>query len=136
LANARGVLVNITASSSMKMKEYYNVMNTIKEFTAEDATVILGTVMDESIGDKLRVTMVATGLNGSIAKREQKPELRVMTNVRTGTDNMPAYTEVGAVADDAPSVFSSNSRRAQVNAMKQNGVEEYDIPAFLRKQAD
>ncbi len=136
LANARGVLVNITANSSMKMKEYYNVMNTIKEFTAEDATVILGTVMDESIGDKLRVTMVATGLNGSIAKREQKPELRVMTNVRTGTDNMPAYTEVGAVADDAPSVFSSNSRRAQVNAMKQNGVEEYDIPAFLRKQAD
>ncbi len=98
--------------------------------------MILGTVMDESIGDKLRVTMVATGLNGSIAKREQKPELRVMTNVRTGTDNMPAYTEVGAVADDAPSVFSSNSRRAQVNAMKQNGVEEYDIPAFLRKQAD
>ena len=136
LAGARGVLVNITANSSMKMKEYYNVMNTIKEFTAEDATVILGTVMDESIGDKLRVTMVATGLNGSIAKREQKPELRVMTNVRTGTDNMPAYTEVGAVADDAPSVFSSNSRRAQVNAMKQNGVEEYDIPAFLRKQAD
>ncbi len=136
LANARGVLVNITASSSMKMKEYYNVMNTIKEFTAEDATVILGTVIDESIGDKLRVTMVATGLNGSIVKREQKPELRVMTNVRTGTDNMPVYTEVEGAADDAPSVFSSNNRRAQVNAMKQNGVEEYDIPAFLRKQAD
>ncbi|MEO1956551.1 MAG: cell division protein FtsZ [Methylophilaceae bacterium] len=135
LANARGVLVNITASSGMKMKEYYNVMNTIKGFTAEDATVILGTVMDESIGDKLRVTMVATGLNGSSVKREQKPELRVMTNVRTGTDNMPAYTEVGAEAD-APSVFSSNNRRAQVNAMKENGVEEYDIPAFLRKQAD
>jgi len=89
LANARGVLVNITASSSLKMKEYYNVMNTIKAFTAEDATVILGTVVDESIGDKLRVTMVATGLNGNIAKREQKPELRVMTNTRTGTDNMP-----------------------------------------------
>lgn len=136
LANARGVLVNITASGSMKMKEYYNVMNTIKEFTAEDATVILGTVMDESIGDKLRVTMVATGLNGSIVKREQKPELRVMTNVRTGTDNMPVYTEVEGAAGDAPSVFSSNNRRAQVNAMKQNGVEEYDIPAFLRKQAD
>jgi cell division protein FtsZ len=136
LANARGVLVNITASGSMKMKEYYNVMNTIKEFTAEDATVILGTVIDESIGDKLRVTMVATGLNGSIVKREQKPELRVMTNVRTGTDNMPVYTEVEGAADDAPSVFSSNNRRAQVNAMKQNGVEEYDIPAFLRKQAD
>ena len=135
LANARGVLVNITASSSLKMKEYYNVMNTIKEFTAEDATVILGTVVDESIGDKLRVTMVATGLNGTIAKREQKPELRVMINTRTGTDNMLAYTEEETI-NEAPSVFSPNSRRAQVDAMKQNGVEEYDIPAFLRKQAD
>lgn len=135
LANARGVLVNITASTSFKMKEYYDVMNTIKDFTADDATVIVGTVMDESIGDKLRVTMVATGLNGAIAKREQKPELRVMTAtaVRDGTTNMPMFADD---ADDNPAVFSQNSRRAQVDAMKMNGVEEYDIPAFLRKQAD
>jgi len=137
LANARGVLVNITASASFKMKEYYDVMNTIKDFTADDATVIVGTVMDEAIGDKLRVTMVATGLNGSIAKREQKPELRVMTTpaVRDGTTNMPVYAEE-EIVDDEPAVFSQNNRRAQVDAMKQNGVEEYDIPAFLRKQAD
>lgn len=136
LANARGVLVNITASTSFKMKEYYDVMNTIKDFTADDATVIVGTVMDESIGDKLRVTMVATGLNGATAKREQKPELRVMTAaaVRDGTTNMPMYADDDA--DDNPAVFSQNSRRAQVDAMKMNGVEEYDIPAFLRKQAD
>lgn len=136
LANARGVLVNITASTSFKMKEYYDVMNTIKDFTADDATVIVGTVMDESIGDKLRVTMVATGLNGAIAKREQKPELRVMTAtaVRDGTTNMPMFADDDA--DDHPAVFSQNSRRAQVDAMKMNGVEEYDIPAFLRKQAD
>ncbi len=133
LANARGVLVNITSNSSFKMKEYYNVMNTIKAFTAEDATVIVGTVMDETIGDKLRVTMVATGLNGPVAKREQKPELRVMTTLRDGTNNMPIYAED---LNDEPAVFSSNSRRAQVDAMKSNGVEEYDIPAFLRKQAD
>jgi cell division protein FtsZ len=138
LANARGVLVNITASTSFKMKEYYDVMNTIKDFTAEDATVIVGTVMDEEIGDKLRVTMVATGLNGSIPKREQKPELRVMSTVRDGTTNMPMFpeNETDVDADDEPAVFSSNSRRAQVDAMKMNGVEEYDIPAFLRKQAD
>ena len=133
LANARGVLVNITSNSSFKMKEYYNVMNTIKAFTAEDATVIVGTVMDETIGDKLRVTMVATGLNGPVAKREQKPELRVMTTLRDGTNNMPIYAED---LNDEPAVFSSNSRRAQVDAMKSNGVEENDIPAFLRKQAD
>ena len=135
LANARGVLVNITASSSFKMKEYYDVMNTIKAFTAEDATVIVGNVFDESIGDGLRVTMVATGLNGATAsRRQQKPELRVMSQVRDGTTNQPVF--VGGSDDDGPAVFSSNGRRAQVEAMKLSGVEEYDIPAFLRKQAD
>jgi len=136
LANARGVLVNITASTSFKMKEYYDVMNTIKAFTADDATVIVGNVFDESIGDGLRVTMVATGLNGVIGRRQQKPELRVMTQVRDGTTNQPIYMGGGAVDNDAPAVFSSNGRRAQVEAMKMSGVEEYDIPAFLRKQAD
>jgi cell division protein FtsZ len=135
LANARGVLINITASSSFKMKEYYDVMNTIKEFTAEDATVIVGNVMDEAMGDKLRVTMVATGLNGAIAKRQAKPELRVMTTLMTGTNSQPVFVDSG-MEDEAPAVFSQNNRRAQVEAMKMSGVEEYDIPAFLRKQAD
>jgi cell division protein FtsZ len=135
LANARGVLINITASASFKMKEYYDVMNTIKEFTAEDATVIVGNVMDETMGDRLRVTMVATGLNGAIARRQQKPELRVMTTLMTGTNSQPVFVG-GEVEDETPAVFSQNNRRAQVEAMKMSGVEEYDIPAFLRKQAD
>ena len=135
LANARGVLVNITTSSSFKMKEYYDVMNTIKAFTAEEATVIVGNVFDESLGDNLRVTMVATGLNGA-SRRQQKPELRVMTQVRDGTTNQPVYAGMGGSEDDTPAVFSSNGRRATVEAMKMSGVEEYDIPAFLRKQAD
>jgi len=134
LANARGVLVNITASASFKMKEYYDVMNTIKAFTADDATVIVGNVVDETMGDKLRVTMVATGLNGSVQRRQQKPELRVMTTLMTGTNSQPVF--VGEVEEEAPAVFSQNNRRAQVEAMKMSGVEEYDIPAFLRKQAD
>ena len=135
LANARGVLVNITASASFKMKEYYDVMNTIKAFTAEDATVIVGNVVDETMGDKLRVTMVATGLNGSVSRRQQKPELRVMTTLMTGTNSQPVFVG-GEVEEEAPAVFSQNNRRAQVEAMKMSGVEEYDIPAFLRKQAD
>ena len=78
--------------------------------------------------------MVATGLNG-VGRRQQKPELRVMTQVRDGTTNQPIYS--GAASDDdTPAVFSSNGRRATVEAMKMSGVEEYDIPAFLRKQAD
>jgi cell division protein FtsZ len=139
LANARGVLVNITASHSFKMKEYYDVMNTIRSFTAEEATVIVGNVFDESMGDGLRVTMVATGLNGVGAL--QKPKLVVApTMLRDGTTNQPIYTgagNVGYMDDDEPAVFSQNSgRRAQVDAMKKDGIEEYDIPAFLRKQAD
>jgi cell division protein FtsZ len=137
LANARGVLVNITTSTSFKMKEYYDVMNTIKAFTADDATVIVGNVFDETMGDALRVTMVATGLTGA-HRRQQKPELKVMPAqvVRNGTTNQPMYVGGSIVEDEAPAVFASNNRRAQVEAMKMSGVEEYDIPAFLRKQAD
>ncbi len=139
LANARGVLVNITASHSFKMKEYYDVMNTIRSFTADEATVIVGNVFDESMGDGLRVTMVATGLNGVSA--QQKPKLVMAPQVvRDGTTNQPIYTgagNVGYMDDDEPAVFTQNTgRRAQVDAMKKDGIEEYDIPAFLRKQAD
>lgn len=139
LANARGVLVNITASHSFKMKEYFDVMNTIRSFTADEATVIVGNVFDESMGDGLRVTMVATGLNGVSA--QQKPKLVMAPQVvRDGTTNQPIYTgagNVGYMDDDEPAVFTQNSgRRAQVDAMKKDGIEEYDIPAFLRKQAD
>lgn len=138
LANARGILVNITSSNSLSMKEYYTVMNTIKAFAAEDATVIVGTVFDDNMSDSLRVTMVATGLSG-MQRRVQKPELVVMkqTVVRDGTTNQPVYMGGHSMSDDdAPAVFASNNRRAQVDAMKMSGVEEYDIPAFLRKQAD
>jgi len=137
LAGARGVLVNITASAeSFYMDEFYEVMNTIKSFCAEDASVYIGQVFDESMGDDLRITLVATGLNGAEARRQQKPELRVMQPVRDGTTNQPIFVGGGAAEEAAPAVFTPNSRRAQVNAMLESGVEEYDIPAFLRKQAD
>ena len=138
LANARGVLVNITANHSFKMKEYNDVMRTIRSFTAEDATVIVGNVFDESIGEGLRVTMVATGLNGAGGRVQQKPEMRVVTPVvLDGTTNQPIYGGETFVTEDSPAVFTPNlGRRAQVDAMKKDGIEEYDIPAFLRKQAD
>jgi cell division protein FtsZ len=129
LAGARGVLVNITASNSLKMKEVHEVMNTIKGFTADDATVIVGTVIDETMEDRLRVTMVATGLGGAI-RHQQKP----LTVVKTGTDSMPMEVNYGDL--DAPAVMRRRSRDAAVEAMKQSGVDMLDIPAFLRKQAD
>ena len=130
LAGARGVLVNITASSSLKMKEVHVVMNTIKGFTAEDATVIVGTVIDEAMEDRLRVTMVATGLGGASIHHQQKP----LTMVKTGTDAMPLSANFGNL--ETPAVIRRRSRDAAVEAMKLSGVEMLDIPAFLRKQAD
>ena len=130
LAGARGVLVNITASTSLKMREVHEVMNTIKEFTAEDATVIVGTVIDELLEDSLRVTMVATGLGGFGDRQQQKP----LAVVRTGTDETPLNVNYEDL--EAPAVIRRRSRDAAVEAMKQSGIDTLDIPAFLRKQAD
>lgn len=130
LKDARGVLVNITASTSFKMREFHEVMETVKEFTAEDATVIVGQVFDDNMGDSLRVTMVATGLGGAASRQQPKPQLVV----RNGTDNAPM--EVDYAALDQPAVMRRRERGAQIEAMKQSGVDFLDIPAFLRKQAD
>ena len=129
LSGARGILVNITASRSLKMKEYYEVMNTVKEFSAEEATVIVGTVIDENMGEYLRVTVVATGLGGTVSLRQPKS----LTIIKTGTDSVSH--EVNYAELDQPAVMRRR-RDAQVEAMRQSGVDMLDIPAFLRKQAD
>ena len=135
LEGARGVLVNITSSAdTFTMDEFYEVMNTIKSFTAEDASVFFGNVFDESLGDDLRITLVATGLAGGAARRQQKPELKVMSPLLNGTTNQPMF--MGSIDDEEPAAFRPNARRAQVEAMKNTGMDEFDIPAFLRKQAD
>ena len=128
LAGARGVLVNITASSTVKMREIHEVMNTIKAFTAEEATVIVGQVLDDSMEDSLRVTMVATGLGNPVARQQTKP----MQIIRTGTDDAP-MTMGGN--DDVPSVMTSRRSRT-IQAMTDSGIDTLDIPAFLRRQAD
>ncbi|MBZ0094502.1 MAG: cell division protein FtsZ [Sulfuricella sp.] len=131
LSGARGVLVNISASEDMNLEEVYEVMNTIRSFTAEDATVIFGTVFDNTLQDELRVTVVATGLGSPVNRQQSKPLSIVIS--KTGTDNEPMMVDYAAL--EQPSVFR-NRREAQVEAMKQSGVELLDIPAFLRKQAD
>jgi cell division protein FtsZ len=79
--------------------------------------------------DKLRVTMVATGLGG-IGRHQQKP----LSVVKTGTDASPLEVNYGDL--EAPAVMRRRSRDAAVEAMKLSGVDMLDIPAFLRKQAD
>ena len=133
LSGARGVLVNITASRSMRLKEVHEVMNTIRSFTAEDATVIYGSVTDDAIGDALRVTIVATGLGGAAAQRQ--PVMQVVT--RTGTDDAvpPPPGAVNYEELDQPTALRRR-RDSTVEAMRHSGVDMLDIPAFLRKQAD
>ncbi|MBI3096543.1 MAG: cell division protein FtsZ [Rhodocyclales bacterium] len=142
LSGARGVLVNITASSTLGLKEYKEVMKTIRQYTAPEATVICGAVFDETMEDQLRVTVVATGLGIVGAREAAKPAMRVVETVglRTGTDNLQVF-DVGMSQGpiDLSSVTSSARgapRNAQADAMAASGVDKYDIPAFLRRQSD
>jgi cell division protein FtsZ len=143
LSGARGVLVNITASTTLGLKEYKEVMNTIRQYTAPEATVICGAVFDETMEDQLRVTVVATGLGGVVVREAVKPRMSVVETVglRTGTDNLPVYDAgIGQAQIDLSSVTSSARgsapRNAQADAMAASGVDKYDIPAFLRRQSD
>jgi len=125
LSGARGVLINITASRSLKMSEVKEAVNTVRAFAAKDAFVIYGTVFDEVMEDRIRVTVVATGLGKPAVAT--KPVMEVVQG--TGT-----YGPAEPVSN-APAVIRSG-RRTTVEAMSASGVGTYDIPAFLRKQAD
>jgi cell division protein FtsZ len=194
LSGARGVLVNITASRSLKLSETREVMAAIRGYAADDATVIFGTVYDDSLGDALRVTVVATGLNHPQAMQKSQPE--VIWRKATGThDAMPTMADLNSFAPSSPSaamsmagmdstisavgssagmassggnafgaasaqpagvdyskydlprVFRSRSEPSsapslgadsspQAKTMLDKGADFYEIPAFLRKQAD
>ena len=135
LSGARGVVVNITADrSSLKLRETKEVMNTIRSFAADDATIIFGAVYDENMGEDLRVTVVATGLGQPAAVRSPKP-LHVVAP-KTGTDNMPIANAVNyQELEQLPAVIRRN-RASTVEALANSGMNTLDIPAFLRKQAD
>ena len=144
LSGARGVLVNITAArGNLKMKEVNEVMNTVKAFAAEDAHIIFGAVYDELMGDELRVTVVATGL-GQVAAAAKRQTFEVINTpvvqavAATGTNDAVAFTAPAAVdynALEVPSVVR-RGRSVTAEALANSGVDRYDIPAFLRKQAD
>jgi cell division protein FtsZ len=147
LKGARGVLVLISAAKgSLKLAESKQAMNTIRQCASENAHVIYGTAYDESLGDQIRVTVVATGLDEAGAMR---PELKVL---RTGTDNAPfmmggrdavaapmgAASQMASASVKTPAIWRSNRTHAaaRVDGMASAGMDDIEIPAFLRKQAD
>jgi cell division protein FtsZ len=126
LAGANGILVNVTAGMDLSIGEFQEVGNTIKEFASDDATVVIGTVIDPDMSDRIRVTVVATGL-GKQSARDTAP----MRVVRRHAESMePNYQTL-----DKPTV---QRKRAVGDGLHGGGIQEelLDIPAFLRRQAD
>ena len=150
LSGAKGVLVNITASKGLKSKEIKDVMATVNAFAAKDAMIVQGIAYNEDMGDEIRVTVVATGLG-----KDNKETVRLVPvpepEWRTGTHDavyakgsdaaaVPAAGSSRFGDLDRPTVWrngvSGVSATDTVRALEKNGMEPYDIPAFLRKQAD
>jgi cell division protein FtsZ len=126
LAGANGILVNVTAGMDLAIGEFQQVGETVKEFASDDATVVVGTVIDPDMSDRIRVTVVATGL-GKHAGQVGAP-IRVVR--RTEAKAEPDYGTL-----DKPTV---QRKRAVGDGLEEGGLQEdlLDIPAFLRRQAD
>jgi cell division protein FtsZ len=125
LAGANGILVNVTAGSDLSIGEFDQIGNTVKEFASDDATVVVGTVIDPDMTNNIRVTVVATGL-GKPAGLQQA----AMRVVRSETDGKePNYAVL-----DKPTV----QRRAVGDELVESPetLDMLDIPAFLRRQVD
>jgi len=161
LSGAKGVLVLISAAKgSLKLSESKLAMNTIRAYASPDAHVIYGTAYDDHLDDQIRVTVVATGLS----RQGRKPNISIVQSEirRTGTDNMPVnvptldtpvaagpgasvvtgpglgrMTQNDYVSMTAPAVWRNRtSAAARVDALSSGGMDDFEIPAFLRKQAD
>jgi len=126
LAGANGILVNVTAGTDLSIGEFQEVGATIKEFASDNATVVIGTVIDPEMNDQIRVTVVATGL-GQQAMQAGSP-MRVVKRPSAAIE--PNYQQL-----DKPTV---QRQRAVGDGLEEGGLQEelLDIPAFLRRQAD
>ncbi len=137
LAGAQGILVNITAGMDMAIGEFEEVGNTVKQFASDDATVVVGTVIEPEMQDELRVTVVATGLNRN-APRAAEP-----APVITRNDNLRMVPRKSGLQSAPPDYAAYNAppgrRKTAVGDGLRPDVEGddmLDIPAFLRRQAD
>jgi cell division protein FtsZ len=138
LSGARGVLVNVTGSKSLKGKEIREVMATVRAFAAEDASIAQGIAYDDSMGDEIRVTVVATGLGRRKPVLVSTPVQAARTGTYGGAAPADAFSTSTPPAEPirTPAVWRRESASETVRAMERNGTETYDIPAFLRRQAD
>jgi len=137
ISGAKGILVNITAGLDLAIGEFDEVGSTVKEFACEDATVVVGTVIDADMTDDLRVTVVATGLGDTARERvtsvtHETPSVRVVNS--DVVDPSPSdYRDM-----DSPTVIRRDRQtgKAYSDSGNQQEMDYLDIPAFLRRQAD
>jgi cell division protein FtsZ len=136
-SGARGILVNITAGLDMSIGEFEEVGDVVKEFISDDATVVVGTVIDPEMTDEMRVTVIVTGL-GDMRQRHQQPQqsprARLMESTRG--DGSLDYHHL-----DRPAVIRKQAQNATTHSTKQSSdsvpdVDYLDIPAFLRRQEE
>lgn len=134
LQGARGILVNITAGIDLSLGEFTEVGDTVGEFASADATVVVGTVIDPEMKDELRVTVVATGLGALVKQEAPKPKASVVV------DNT-ARTKASSPEDFDTPTYQRRKQAAAGGgstavAAQEKDMELFDIPAFLRRQAD
>jgi cell division protein FtsZ len=128
LAGARGILVNVTAGMDMSIGEFDEVGTTIKEFASDNATVVVGTVIDPEMSEGLRVTVVATGLGQKLQAEVEKPVVLVTPE---GPDGEVDYGQL-----DRPTVIRNKVAGDRYATGTDGSMDYLDIPAFLRRQAD
>jgi cell division protein FtsZ len=132
LNNAKGILVNISASRDFKMKEYFEVMEIIKQYAAEEANIIVGNVIDDTMANGIRVTMVATGLNSnSTVQQEVSDDVMTSFVYEDESSETTADEAVDKKETDVLNVFTDNSEN-NLDRMRSEAEDEYDIPSFLR----
>jgi cell division protein FtsZ len=138
LSGARGLLVNITAGMDMGIHEFDEVGSTIREFACDEATVVVGTVIDPEMTDEMRVTVVATGLEAPAARLSAVPDSVEMPVKRVANGDL-VDAQATEESLDKPTVIRQNPQnpaREYVDAAINKDMEFLDIPAFLRRQAD
>ncbi len=140
LSGAQGILVNVTAGMDLSIGEFQEVGNVIKQFASDDATVVVGTVIDPDMANQIRVTVVATGLGKPVATQRAAPAQAVAAAIappltmRVVRPKSPmAPTDYAML--DKPTV---QRQRAVGDGLRSEMESEdlLDIPAFLRRQAD
>ena len=135
LQGARGILVNITAGLDLSLGEFSEVGDTIEEFASEEATVVVGTVIDPEMADELKVTVVATGL-GSEATRAPLQVVESEPRVQAELTPEPDYKDFDRPPGLRRSARPQAGGQKAAVAAEAGGEDYFDIPAFLRRQAD